>query len=293
MTCPRPCPVFGIGTNGYHIDGTVIYNPWSILSFIDREGKSFEPYWINTSSNDLIQELILDAPPGLQEDLVALFRGEAIDRPVAEHTVFSDMQHGGAPVLGFLLFSGYLTAVARLGDQAPYRYRLTIPNREVATLFRETVMHRLTHTMGYGPLQRMLRALQEGNDTVFGELLAELVKGTLSYHDTAGPAPERVYHAFVLGLLAHLSDFYEISSNRETGLGRCDIQMRPRKGGREGILIELKTGSGDLTEHAKDALGQIRQRDYATELRQAGIPRIRALGIAFDGKRIALETARL
>jgi len=237
--------------------------------------------------------LILEAGPRVQEDLEALYRGETIDRAVNEHGVFSDLRGDAPSLLGFLVFSGYLTVGQTLGDQAPYLYRLKIPNREIKTLFDETVIRWCERLIGPGSLATLFRALKEGDDVALTTELGELVRTTLSYFDTAGPAPERFYHAFVLGLLVHLRDEYEIRSNRETGLCRCDIHMRPRNLDQAGIVLELKTSDGDLATDAADALSQIERKDYAADLRDSGVREIRALGIAFDGKKVVIASSRL
>lgn len=148
---------------------------------------------------------------------------------------------------------------------------------------------------GADELQSLLSALLQGDASVVERYLARMVKADLSYFDTAAPEPERFYHGFVVGLLAGLGPRYEVRSNRESGFGRCDVMVLPKLAGQPGVVLELErvaTEAGETTEQAlAAALRQIRERDYATELRERGASPIHEIAAVFDGKRVVVRAA--
>ena len=275
--------------NGYRVGATTIYNPWSMAQYIQRN-EGFIPYWVNTSSNLLIRELLLKAGPEIHEGIQVLITGGTFRTRVLEHAVFSDFMDNTKAFWSFLLFSGYLTVAEAHWDDDHFVYDLKIPNREVGFLYKEIFVNWLDSRVGDSRLQALLKTLIAGEFQQFENLLNMLVRGVLSYYDTAGRQPERVFHAFVLGLLLNLGNRYEISSNKEAGLGRYDILMRPRNQVDPGIIIEFKSSSGEDREKGlQQALDQIRQRDYATALREAGVSRWWAVAVSYHGKAVLVR----
>ena len=273
--------------DGYLFGGQVVYNPWSVLRFLAGRDKRFEAHWAGTSANDLMRSLLVR---GTLEsaDVEALLRGEAIERSIDENVDLETLMGRPNAVWGLLLFTGYLTAT-EVHYEGTARAALSIPNREVETIYRTTFEDWMN--IGFGGenrVQGMLRALLAGDGPEFGRALQALLTETLSYHDTGGRRPERVYHAFVAGLLVHLAPSHDVRSNRESGFGRCDVLVLPRQPGAPGVALELKTVDEDETPaHALDAaLAQIRDRDYASELRARGAAPIHEIAAAFDGKRV-------
>ena len=275
--------------NGYDFGGTVIYNPWSVLSFLDRGARRFEPFWVSTSANDLVDRALLGRGPDEAAGLEQLLRGEPIERAIDEHISLRDLRGTPDAIWSLLLFSGYLTASDVRYDDDGVHARLSIPNLEVAQLFRRVFRQWLTTGAGGDEAVRALtRAMLEGDAANFEARLGDLLRETTSFHDTGGPAPERVYHAFVLGLLVHIGADYDVRSNRESGYGRCDVLVLPKQPGRPGVALELKTARDpeSLDDAVAAAGAQLRDRDYASELRARGASPIHEIAAAFDGKRI-------
>jgi hypothetical protein len=285
--------------NGYRFAGEVIYNPWSVLNFLASEDQVLQPYWLSTSSLDLVRDLLLARAGEHAGEIEALLRGKIITKLIDENVSLRDLPLDADLVWGFLLFTGYLTATRVRRKGAFVEARLRIPNREVREAYR-TVFHTwLTQALGDGKrVHDLARALLAGDAETAQHLLQDLVLRSLSFHDTGkGPGePERVYHAFMLGLLVWLGPRYRVSSNREAGHGRCDVMIAPRAAGQPGVVMELKTVDKERRETPAKAMAaalrQLRARDYAAELRAGGATPVREIGVVFDGKRVKVAVAK-
>ncbi len=282
--------------NGYLFGGQAIYNPWSVLSFLNRGDDVFRPYWIETSGNDLVRSLLLTGPRGVSAELEILLAAGTLDKPIDENIVLRDLSTRSDALWSFLLFTGYLKAVEVTYVDGDATARLVVPNREVAGALRGMVKVWIeSQTGGSAELQSLLDALLRGDARVVERHLAHLVKVNLSYFDTAAPEPERFYHGLVVGLLAGLAPRYEVRSNRESGYGRCDVMVLPRTAGQPGVVLELKsvdTEVGETVEKAfTAAMRQLRERDYAAELRERGALPIHQMAAVFEGKRVFVRTA--
>ena len=284
--------------NGYLFGETVIYNPWSVLNFIHKQPAPPAAHWVNTSSNDLVRELLESGGGEIREDLEALLAGGSVECQVTEDLPMRDLSGDVENIWSLLLFSGYLKPVGVRGDSSEPDYRLAIPNREVSILYRRIIRHWLTRHLRSKYLNRLLDALVAGEVPEFAKHLQTLVLGMLSYHDTAGgkdKVPEVVYQSFVLGLLANLGDRYRIRSNMESGLGRADILMSPvgtgEQGGERGIVMEFKrlTEGEEMERELSAALVQIEEKEYPATLRAEGCREVLALAVVFDGKRLAVR----
>ncbi|MBI4601955.1 MAG: PD-(D/E)XK nuclease domain-containing protein, partial [Planctomycetes bacterium] len=224
-----------------------------------------------------------------QNDVEALLRGESIEKPVDEHTVFRDLERKSEAVFSFLVMAGYLRAdeLVRVEEAGPEWWRLSVPNREVATVYKGLFRDWLTTSVGGETRQRALcRAILAGDAPAVEEHLGAILERTLSYHDTAGRVKEVVYHAFVAGLLVALDSTHQVRSNRESGLGRCDVLITPRKAGEPGVALELKVrkSSETMKRALAAALEQVRRKKYASELRAAGAKPVVELAAVFDRK---------
>ncbi|MEM9460101.1 MAG: AAA family ATPase [Myxococcota bacterium] len=281
--------------DGYRFGGQTLYNPWSVLCYLDSADRELRPYWIATSSNDLVREMLLEGPQGLRAELETLLVGGVIDKPVEEHIVLRDLHAQPDAVWSFLLFSGYLRMQELYTDALDRRRaRLDVPNREVRAALNAMVQQWMSARVGgSSEVQALLRALLEGDARSLTHYLSRMVKVSLSYHDTGGPQPERVIHGFIVGLLVSLQPDYEVRSNRESGYGRYDVMVLPRTAGKPGAVLELKTvDEGEDPAAALDAgLRQLRDRDYATELRERGADPVIEWVAAFDGKRAFVARA--
>ena len=257
--------------DGYLFGGEVVYNPWSVLSYLANPDDGYVPYWVSTSSNDLLRDLLTRGGLGDPAHLETLLSGGGVDRRIEENIVFRDLDRRPGAVWSLLLFSGYL-----------------IPNREVRTVWRTTFLDWLEAGLGgQSAVRALFSALLAGDADTFGRYLTDLLRDTLSYHDVAGPRRERIYHAFIAGLLVHLGDEYEVRSNRESGYGRYDVMVLPKAAGRPGVVLELKVPAEDEdVEGALDAARrQLAEREYAAELRARGAEPVHELAVVFDGKR--------
>jgi len=279
--------------DGYLFGGEVVYNPWSVLSFLAHPGEGCMPYWVSTSSNDLLRSLLTEGRLGAPGDLETLLSGGSVERSVEENVVLRDLERHPDAAWSLLLFSGYLKAAdVRRGEET--WAALSIPNREVRTIYRSTFVDWLKGGLGGSMAVRTLfAALLSGDAQTFGRYLTDLLRDTLSYFDLGGRQPERVYHAFIAGLLVHLGEEYEVRSNRESGYGRYDVMVLPRAAGRAGVVLELKVPDEDeAVEAALDAaLRQLADRDYAAELRARGADPVHELAAVFDGKRAYVRRA--
>ena len=277
--------------NGYLIGETIIYNPWSILNFLHANSPKFQAHWVNTSSNDLVRDQILKAPPEVHAQLASLMRGETIETQIQQHTVFRDLDVDADALWSFLLFSGYLKVAEQIRQGNEFSCRLAIPNLEVQMLYKQIISGWMRRNYGKERLDSLLKSLVDGDFETFGACLAELVGSILSYYDTQKGHAERVYHAFVLGMAVHLSDRFELRSDRESGFGRYDLMMRPRHPEDRGIIMEFKAAqTADGIEAALDAAQtQIAERHYAMDLEQAGIGLRSEIAVAFFGKKVAIR----
>lgn len=276
--------------NGYLMGNTVIYNPWSILNFMATPEQGLRPHWVNTSSNDLVRKHLLRASVEIHECLKSLLQGKYVETAIHEQTVFQDLGRDTETLWSVLLFSGYLKVVEKRWENDHQVFRLAIPNREVRYLYRQIIMGWLRRQLGSDKVNQLLESLLNGHFVRFGQLLTDLVGAVLSYYDTAAQS-ERVYHAFVLGLLVHLGDRYDIRSNRESGLGRYDVMLLPRDQKDRGIILEFKVAESvdKLDKALEEALSQIQKRRYGTELESAGIAIRSEIAVAFCGKNLAVR----
>jgi len=283
--------------NGYVFGNQVIYNPWSILNFLNSEDRQLQPFWIDSSSNDLVRDLILNGPISLRESVETLLRGESICSALPENIVLRDIAATEENIWSLLTFSGYLKAVFSHQEDETAVYQLSIPNREVSIFYRQTIRIWLNKQIGDHRLQHLLKALLREDIKSFGGYLSDMTAAVLSYHDTSGSEPERVYHAFVLGLFVNLGSQYQVCSNRESGYGRYDVMLIPKDTRQTGFVFEFKKVDLEDNESSetamKSALKQIQGRRYALELRQAGVQKILGIGVVVHKKKVWVESVTL
>ena len=283
--------------NGYLFGGEVIYNPWSVLCYLDAGVPEPAPHWLSTSSNDLVKELLELHALSFQPVFESLLEGGGVERVVEENVVLSEIRSDEDALWSLLLFSGYLKAEKRsLGPGERAAHFLSIPNREVREVYSKTFRRWMTARMrGHGgSLERLTRALLGGDAEALEEQLQAFITNVLSHHDPGTLDPERVYHGFVLGLLAVLEPGHDVRSNRESGAGRPDVLVRPREAGKPGAVLELKVakpGKKTLDRALSEGLAQLEAMDYGAELRAAGAAPIFAFAVAFDGKRARVALA--
>jgi Predicted AAA-ATPase/PD-(D/E)XK nuclease superfamily len=277
--------------NGYRIGTcTGIYNPWSILSCIAKKG-SLAPYWVNTSENALMKQLIIEGNDNFKADLEELLKGGVIETSIEDGIVFSDLKTNPETVWSLLLFSGYLTL------DAPYSYgtpcRLRIPNKEITELYNSTVLEWFKKSIHDSKYRQLLKSLIEGDVDTFSQIFQEFLLSSVSVFDLDANEPEKMYHAFVLGLLLGLRGRYEVKSNRESGYGRYDVMLIPNDPKDLGIIMEFKKigpfDKSTLEEGVVGALKQIEEKHYVQEMQDRNVRRILYLGLAFKGKQVLIR----
>lgn len=285
--------------NGYRMGGRVVYNPWSVISYLNAVADGFRPYWVNTASDELLRDLLIRQGPRLHDELADLIGGGAIVRVISENIQLRDLGRKRDEIWSFLLFSGYLKAEEFRNEASGVVAELSIPNREVGMAYAQVFRGWLDRSLANVGPDELCRALLNGEEQAFEAHLQRLIVESLSYFDVAGRTPEAVYQAFLVGLLVHLKDTHVVESNRESGFGRYDICVRPRAGMsglRAGAVLELKSIMVDRGETAEAALDaamlQIRERQYATALHQAGADPVWLWAAVFDGKRAWVRVAK-
>lgn len=283
---PEKMPEVRDWYNGYIFGGKVIYNPWSILNYI-QDGL-LRPYWVNTGSADLIEHLAARRGLGLTHKSEALLRGETIDMPIDSNIVLRDIDKNDDALWNFLLFAGYLKPVQLDMVMGRYYGKLAIPNQEVKIVYEDIFrnwLYKAAPTRAY--IDDLVKALFAGDADTVQDILEEMFLRILSYQDPVGREPEKLYHGFILGMMVHLENEYDVRSNRESGYGRADMLMRPKTPGKPGVVIEFKALKRKETpEQALElAAKQICERDYAAEVRAGGASVVYAYAMVFDGKR--------
>ena len=264
--------------DGYSFGKTDIYNPWSILNFV--QFKELKSYWINTSSNFMIRELLEHTGEEGLKTLERIFNQEEVAVRITENVRFGN-NLSASEVWELMLYSGYLTINGRLDDG---RYLVRIPNIEITNFFKDEF---LTIVFGnYDKVDRLRDALRDKNIEQLNKSIEELVLHTMSSHDIT-KYYENPYHMLLLGFFYALDGYYLPKSNIETGYGRADIILFPRDKTKAGYILELKRAYTKKPEkEAEKALQQIDENRYYIELERYGVKEIIKLGYVFDGKKV-------
>jgi hypothetical protein len=277
--------------DGYRVGSCEgLYNPWSVLCCIAAKGE-LAPYWVNTSDNALIKRLITKGTDYLKKEMEGLLSGTVIEKSIVEGIVFPDLEKSSESLWPLLLFSGYLTIDATPSYGTPCRLR--IPNREVGEVYRSIVLGWFQASIEEPGYRLLLNSLIHGDIDTFSQIFSDFMISSVSVFDVPAEDSEKIYHAFVLGLLIGLKDRYEVKSNRESGYGRYDVMLIPKNKDDLGIVMEFKKvaslGKSDLEETALSALAQIEENRYAQELFDREIKNILLIGLAFERKKVLIR----
>ena len=271
--------------NGYLFGGTEVYNPWSILNYVDdivSHNTEFpKPYWSNTSSNSIIHELVVKADSSTVQEIERLLAGKAIEKPVHEDITYEDIYQSEDNLWNFLFFTGYLRAAGRSFHSDIIYLKMMIPNREIRYIYNNTIQewfHKKAETMDFSSLYR---AILSGDIESAENFLKKQLRESISFMDSA----EKFYHGFLLGLLGGLQD-YRKESNLESGNGRYDITLIPYDEQQPAVILELKRAKKftDMENLCLEALRQIDEKKYADALIEEGYPLILKYGICFCKK---------
>ena len=276
--------------DGYTIGNTEgIYNPWSILNYLTD--KKLIPYWVNTSSNDLIK-LILKNSATVKEKIEQLLRDEEIEVPINLETVIVGIEKNEENIWGLLLGTGYLK-VTEIVDLAHGIYKVKIPNYEIKFLFQNIIREWFNDKVIGNNLNTILKDLVTLNLEEFEEKFKQLVIEMFSFMDVGKNTAENFYHAFVLGMLVGLKDSYYVQSNRESGFGRYDIMLEPKDKNENSFVMEFKVYKEEKEKTIEDTIEnakkQIEERKYAEDLEERGYTKITKMVFAFKGKEVKMQ----
>lgn len=271
--------------DGYVFGNTCIYNPWSVINFmfdLNADEQAFpRPYWVNTSSNQIIHDMISRADTMTRNQIEELLNGKTMDIPVHEEITYDDLEDIGDNLWNFLYFTGYLTKESEYFKNHTVYLKVRIPNIEVKTVYTNTILNWFQESVKKKDFRELYRAMEEKNTGKIGEILTEQLFSVISFYDSA----ENFYHGFLAGILSQ-SEKYLVKSNRESGLGRSDLIVKtPSLRGRA-FLLEVKVSDSmkHLEQDAKKAVQQIWDKNYMEELKSEGYEQIDAFGIAFYRK---------
>jgi hypothetical protein len=279
--------------NGYRFGERVIYNPWSIINCLKQKGV-MQAYWVNTSDNTLLKDLMAQSEPEFKQQMEQLVQGGSFEQMIDPSLVFGDLRRDSNALWSLLLFSGYLTATgARHDRRGRITCRLFIPNQEVLGLYERHFEEWFSDAMSTKGYADFLNCLLTGKLDEFEARLKDYLRESASLFDVGERHPEKFYHGLVLGLISGLRDTHTVYSNRESGYGRYDVAVLPKAGGKLGILLEFKRvdDPAQLETAAAQALEQIDRRWYQTELQQHDVAQVLKIGMAFAGKRVAMKSA--
>ena len=270
--------------NGYIFGESEVYNPWSIVNYIDN--REIKAYWANVSGNTLLENMLNHAGESVYEDLKRFTDGESIEKYISDGTTIKSLLSNDDEIWQLLLYSGYLTKDEKQEKESDSNvYNLKIPNKEIRKYFGNMFLNRFFGTEVKTNI--LIKALEGGDIKKFEETLGEIMINMLSHFDL-DKEMEKIYQVFMIGLVGFLMGKYEIISNDESGYGRYDLAMIPIKSNEKAYLMEFKiskTKKG-MEESAEKALKQIDEKKYDTKLKARGIKNILKIGIAFYGKEV-------
>lgn len=274
--------------DGYTIGDTEeIYNPWSVLNYLTD--KKLKPYWVNTSSNDLIK-LVLKNSIGVKAKIDRLLRDEEIEVSINLETVITGIENNEDNIWGLLLGTGYLKVTEYKGEGM---YQVKLPNYEIKELFQSIIRDWFLNKVPGNTLKEILADLVNLKLDIFEQKFERLVKEMFSYMDVGEDTAENFYHAFILGMLVGLKDSYYVNSNRESGLGRYDIMLEPKDKNGNSFIMEFKVledkKEKTIEETIANAKKQMEEKQYEANLRERGFTNITKMIFAFKGKQVRME----
>ena len=278
--------------DGYLFGNTEIFNPWSVIGYFNNNCRP-KAFWQSTGSNDIIREVLASATPDIMERLELLMKGESFVTHIDTGVIYPQIQNDPSSVYSFLLVAGYLKAVScgqSYGED--YMCEVALPNKEISFVYSKEILSQLEHVIPRSLAVEIQEALYKMDVDALQRGLEKYLMQTISFYDAAN---ESYYHGMIVGLCAMMINSFRITSNRESGNGRYDVQMLPLTKHFPGFLIEIKAAKGCSEEQpealAQTALQQINDRSYSAEMQALGIKSIIKYGLAFSGKsaRIAAE----
>ena len=275
--------------NGYIFGDSKVYNPWSIVNFVDNQ--EIKAYWANISGNTLLENMMDHAGESVYADLKKFTEGESIEKYISDGTTIKSLLSSNDEIWQLFLYSGYLTKSDEQKERTESKntYNLKIPNREIRSYFGDLFLNRFFGTEVKTNI--LIKALENGDMKKFEKTLGEIMINMLSHFDLDSEM-EKIYQVFMIGLVGFLMGRYEIISNNESGYGRYDLAMIPIKSNEKAYLMEFKISKTEkgMSAKAQEALKQIDEKKYDTRLKARGIKNILKIGIAFYGKSVKVAS---
>ncbi len=271
--------------DGYQFGSTEVYNPWSVINYVDscRTNKDAfaRPYWSNTSSNSIVRTLVEKADMSAKQEIEALIEGKTITKPIHEDITYEDMDSTQDNLWNFLFFTGYLKKIRERQEGETIYMEMAIPNSEVRYVYKNTVLRWFEEKTDKKELSPLYESILNGNTEKMAEILSENLMETISFYDYQ----ESYYHGFLAGMLKNIGN-YIVLSNRESGNGRPDILLKYPSVRGKAVIIEIKVSKTyqELEKKCDEALRQIEEQRYEEELRQEGYQNIMKYGVAFYRK---------
>jgi len=287
--------------NGYLFGDIKVYNPWSIINFLNDE--KLKPYWVNTSGNELIKLYLKKLKNEIFDDFSKLLNKKSILRRIDENMTFANLEANYEENIWNLFFhSGYLTLAEEVQDDEEQVY-LKIPNEEILKMFSKMFIE--VYFENYNSFYNMVYSLKNGDIETFKKELRKILLENVGIFDVSGVYKEQFYHGLMLGIILTLKNEYEITSNNFAGKGRYDLLLKPKnlEKRKEGIILELKVVNAmenlsedkifeKLENECDIALQQIEKKEYASVLKNSGVENVLKIGIAFFGKELAVKFDR-
>ena len=278
--------------DGYLFGRSEIFNPWSVINYFSNE---CEPgaYWQSTGSNEIIGDILTKATPEITENLRKLLQGESISAYIDTGVIYPEVVKNPQSIYSFLLVAGYLKlSEAVLMPDGNYLCKVCIPNKEIAFVYAKEILGRLNLPESESTAVEISRAVYDKDIEKLKASIEKYLIQTISVYDTGS---EAFYQGLMLGLCAILNNRYQVKSNRESGLGRFDIQLYPLTEDLPGFIFELKhtkEDADDLDQLADAAMAQIDEKKYDVEIVESGIKEIIKIGLAFHGKNVSVRPSK-
>ena len=271
--------------DGYRFGETEVYNPWSVISYVNSCYKDknalLRPYWSNTSSNSIVRTLVERADLSVKQEIEALIEGKTITKPIHEDITYDDMDSTQDNLWNFLFFTGYLKKISEQQDGEDILVEMAIPNSEVRYIYKNTVLRWFEEKTKDKNFSLLYESILNGDREKMAEILSENLMETISFYDYQ----ESYYHGFLAGMLKNIGN-YIVLSNRESGNGRPDILLKYPSVRGKAVILEIKVAHTyqELESKCDEALRQIEKQKYEEALRQEGYSNILKYGVAFYRK---------
>ena len=276
--------------NGYQIGDYFLYNPWSIINCLSNDSK-LQPYWLNTSSSELIDKLIRSSNILVKQKFEALLQGQVIEQAISENLVFPDLEFDSEALWILLLYTGYLKVLSSKLKGNRLMAKIAIPNKEVSFVYDKIVERWFSLVTSLESYDNFIKSLISGDMKKFKLYLSIYITQLENYFNFTKNTKEQIFHVFILGLVVGLRDHYLINSNEELGLGNLNVIFIPKSSQANGIMLEFKIAETEeeLDIKADQALSKIKEQQHFQTFKKHNITNVSAIGLAFFNNQVALS----